>query len=291
MIRAQHRPRSPVRGMKHRVAALLWVLAAVFQAPALRADSLVMSGGLSVPPYVIPDRESGLLVDLIRAALKVSGHGLAGNRPTTNQRAVEQLLAGHVDLAIHVPLGHPELFYSQPVLYYRNVAITLRASGIRLRTLADLENHRVVGFQNARRLLGDEFELLTDRLADYNEVAHQRTQVVQLYRGDVDVVVSELAVFRWYREDVRGRLDTDPGIEVHALFEPSPRRVAFRKLRHRDDFDVGLRALRRSGRAHEIYQEYARWFTMQGRRHDRQLKEFASAADVPGFNAGRSAAD
>lgn len=275
----------------HVALLLLATLVAWFPGTAPRADNLVMSGGLSVPPYVIPESDSGLLVDLIRGALEVSGHRLAEARPTSNHRAAEQLLSGHVDLAIHVPLGSPELFYSKPVLFYRNVAITLRSANIRLRSLDDLEAHRVVGFQNARRLLGDEFEAVAGRLRGYEEVAHQRNQVVQLYRGDADVVLTELAVFRWYREDIRERLDTSAGIEVHSLFQPTPRRVAFRTRQHRDDFNAGLTTLRRSGRAHRIYQEYARWFTMQGRSREPRSRDLAFASSVTDVRAKRSAAD
>lgn len=240
---------------------VVWVVCLLLAGAGARAETYSLAGGLSAPPYVDAETRSGVILDIVRAGLQASGHQLGEVRFVSNLRAEKDLLSGNVDMALHIPRGAPGVYHSQPLVYYWNVAISLQDRNLRIRELKDLHDLRVMGFQNARVLLGSGYREAVDRAAVYSEQPLQRGQVVALYRGGVDAVVMDLHIFRHYRRQLGDRelLDIRAPYRVHSILPPTPRSVAFRDPRLRDEFDAALQALRESGQYGEILRGYIFW--------------------------------
>lgn len=236
-----------------RMLALLWWLLASGLAAAA---PLHVAVGLAKPPYVEEGGQSGMEVDIVRAALQ-----LAGFQPVfevyPQARGLMLLESGRVDAMLTLAPDSPvQAFRSLPVLHYRNRAITLKSSGIRLDSVADLAHHSVVGFQNARLLLGPDFTAVMAVHPRYVELADQLIQNRLLYLQRVEVVVGDSLIFQHNNRVLAHSLDTSEELAEFDIFPPSPRSVGFLRREQRDAFDRALKALQHSGEVARIVARY-----------------------------------
>lgn len=247
--------------MKHRNVPVIAFLAAALLASALsaaRAEPLRVAIGLSLPPYVISDEESGMEYDIVKEALAAAGYELVpvfvdfGLVPTT-------VANGLADAAMTVtPATVPNLPLSDIYIQYRNAALTLRSSRIAIGSIGDLAGRSISAFQKATDYLPPAFAEAVAGNPDYHETPQQYRQPLALFTGQVEVVIADVNIFNWYRQDVRVRAaaDTDQHVVTHAIFEPTPYHMAFRDAAVRDAFDAALAAMRASGRYSEILAAY-----------------------------------
>lgn len=224
-------------------------------AQAAWAAELRLAVGLPKPPYVEAGGQGGL-----ESALAIAVLGQAGYQTKVVQvpqaRGLAMLKDGQVDAMITLTPGASEgLFYSQPLIYYRNRAITLQGSGITLNQISDLSRHTVASFQNARLLFGSEFAAAVARSPGYSEHADQDTLNRLLLNRRVDVVISDEYIFRSNptQADLNGQRYH---IVSFALFGNSPRHVGFVSQELRQQFDNALLKLKASGEYERISQTY-----------------------------------
>ncbi len=245
---------------RQRAVSRVLLLATLCASPGLlRAETYTFAGGLFAPPYVQPETGGGLFIELVREALRCMGHDIGQINYVSNLRALRQLQNRDVDMALHIPARQPGVFHSDPVIYYRNVAISLAENKFHITDVNDLKHYRVVGFQNARDLLGDRYRVAIQDNPDYSEQAKQRHQVIDLYRGGADVVVMDLGIFRYYRDHLEPSLDVSADRRIHPILPPTPRTVAFRDPQLRDVFNRGLREILANGKHAEIVAKYDYW--------------------------------
>lgn len=235
------------------LSLLLWLLGS---GPAAAAVELHVAVGLAKPPYVEEGGQSGMEVDIVRTALQ-----RAGFRPVfevfPQARGLMLLQSGRVDAMLTLAPDTPiQAFRSAPVLHYRNRAIVLKSSGIRLDSVADLAHYRVAGFQNARLLLGPDFTAVTADHPRYSELADQLIQNRLLYLHRVEVVVGDSLIFRHNNRVLAHSLDTSEELAEFDIFPPSPRSVGFLRREQRDAFDRALKALQRNGEVARIVTRY-----------------------------------
>ncbi len=241
--------------------ALLAVAALLLLAPFGRAGELQplrVAIGLSLPPYVIADEQRGMEYDIVREALADAGYELIpvfvdfGEVPGA-------IAAGTADAAMTVtPATIPDTPLSAVHIVYRNAAITLASRDLRLADLGALSGRSVLAFQKATDYLPPEFAAAVAGNPGYRETAEQYRQPLELFLGEVDVVVADINIFNWFRNDPRvaAQADSTQAITVHDLFPPTPYHVAFRDEAARDAFDAALARLRQSGRYDAIVSSY-----------------------------------
>lgn len=217
---------------------------------------LVVGTSDSIPPFVIAGNNSGIVIDIIRAALEGRGYQVEFTYAPNNRLTLE-LSRGRVDGVYNLPLGLLEnAHYSIPVIRYLNVAVSLAERDLEINDSDDLAALRVAGFQNATGFLGGDFAAMAEANANYFEVSDQRSQVTMLYSGRVDAIVLDLSVFRYLRETVAGRVDTSAPVTIHPILPPAERFAAFLDPNVRDDFNNGLTELRQSGEYQAIVTRY-----------------------------------
>lgn len=240
-----------------------WSLAFVFlsvmcgMAVPVAAKTLKVAVGSSIPPYVIEAENRGIEFDILKEALASQGYGM---KPVyvPLSRTLHLLSYGQVDgIMSTARKGLPGCYTDSHVTYW-NVAITLKDRNLRIDTVADLKDKRVLSFQNAKDYLGDQFAEMAATNPYYREIADQSAQNKQLFRGRVDVVVADRYIFDWFRKDPAMALvvNVDQEVTYHEIFTPGNFRAVFKDDAVCDAFNQGLKVLKETGRHTEILQTY-----------------------------------
>ncbi|WP_085899347.1 substrate-binding periplasmic protein [Kiloniella majae] len=241
-------------------------LVVIYSAPLLaqtsesqKSDKVVhISVGFSVPPYVLTNKNRGAELDIVREAMALEGYTIIPFY-VSNKRRNAEFLDGVTDGAITVSsLEELDGFYSKTYITYQNVAISLAENDLGINRLADLKGMRVVAFQTASKVLGDDFAQLIPTFKFYQEVPKQREQITRLYAGDVDLVIGDKNILAWFVKNARFRegLDTTQPIAIHQVFLPGHKYAVFKKHELTLAFDRGIDALKESGRYDQILAEY-----------------------------------
>lgn len=212
--------------------------------------------GTSLEPFVMEKTQSGVELDIVRAALGKAGYRLV---PVflPQARVPEMLRHGVVDAAATLieASGIPAI-YSDPYIEYQDMAITLKSRGLKIERISDIAGLRVVGFQNARKHLGERFRRAVEG-GRYFEVAQQFNQNRLLYEGLVDVVIAEHRIFRYQDKRLTASKFTErpQPVEMHPVFDKIPYRLACRNEQLCDAFNQGLKALSDKEKS-DIYARY-----------------------------------
>ena len=224
----------------------------------LQARELVVAFGESLEPYVIPQLESGIEVDIVRAALQASGIQI---KPVFLAQKRLPYAFGNKEveaIATMVPGYGVNGAYSDIYIHYEDKAITLAERGLQLNRVADLARYRVLAFPLAGQYLGDEFARLMRQHPAYSETGNQLDQNRLLYRGSVDVVVADVRIFNFMNRRMQTDFHETPReVKYHDLFPRIPYRVLFRSPQMRDRFNDGLQQLQRSGAYQQILDRYS----------------------------------
>lgn len=245
---------------------LLCLMLSLLAPLPVAAAEVVMAVGRSIPPYVIVDEWRGLEYDIVREALAAEGHTLTP-RFESFARLVKELESGLVDAAMTMrPDSGVKAHYSNSVVTYRNVAITLASRNLTIARIEDLGDKSVLAFQNATIYLGPAFKAMAASNPRYREEARQMVQPMQLFLGRVDVVVADRFIFGWFASDpeVRAKADTGQALRIHPLFATTDYQVAFRDPALRDSFNRGLRTVRENGTYDRIIQRYSPYLKEEG---------------------------
>lgn len=236
--------------------ALCLLLGGLFQAGPGHARELLIATSSSIPPYVITDQHRGIVVEIIQQALQPQGYQVefvyAPNRRV--QHMIEdKKVDGVYNLAAD---ALQEVHYSNPIINYQNVAITLSTFPHTIQSVADLTEHRVVVFQNAVKFLGPQFETLITSGHSFAEVSNQRSQVLMLFRKRADVIIMERRIFEHFHSQLSASGEIGGDYVMHPIFEPAPRYAAFLDETIRDQFNAGLTQLQADGSLDRIIDNY-----------------------------------
>lgn len=225
----------------------------------LEAKDVKVVFSYSTPPYVFEDG-SGIVITITKEALAYKHHKLEPVFVNIG-RAFEMFKYGYVDgSSIIKENSGLEANYSDNFMQYHNAAFALASKHYKINKIDDLLNFNMIAFQNAHIYLGTEFGAISKKTTkSYSEVADQKQQVLMLLRGRTDVIVMDRHIFKFYKNELihEGLVDKGVQTELFELFEPTKYQCAFKDKQIRDDFNEGLRALQKSGRIDQIYNEYS----------------------------------
>ncbi|MDQ5887471.1 MAG: transporter substrate-binding protein [Pseudomonadota bacterium] len=238
----------------------LLTLAAILGVTHAEAQEVTMAFGEKIPPYCIPENDSGIELDIMREALAVRGHVLKP-RYTSFARIPVMFENGTVDAAmtdagknLSAAGGH----YAEPAIIYDNVLISLKQRALQIRQPTDLAGLSVLSFVGAANRYPD-WLAQVKKQGRYSELNDQSRQVLMLSRSRVDLVLSDRYIFRYFSRHLQQSQGfTPPAVTEHQFVKLNPQdyRPIFRDPAIRDDFNVGLRQLKKSGRFDEIYRHY-----------------------------------
>lgn len=243
-----------------------FILAAAFLLSAASqsiAREVKVMFGLTIPPYVIKEENAGFELEIIREALAEKGHtmkpvyaALALKKKMLDDKQVDGLQHGLPEMED----GKDYFYAKKPAVTYQDVAITLRKSNIEIKAVNDLKGRQIVAYQTATTFIGPEFAAAVKGNPAYQETTNQKRQPLMLYAGGTQIVVSDINIFRFYREQVKNDVDISQEVSIHRIFPGSDVSRAnypvFNDRQIRDDFDAGLAALRASGKYQQIIGKY-----------------------------------
>ncbi|MDO9624148.1 MAG: transporter substrate-binding domain-containing protein [Pseudomonas sp.] len=231
--------------------ALLWFSFSVV------AEPLRLGIGTHKPPYVFQDEARGLEYEIVAATAKHAGFTLQVLH-LPMERLHWLLRRGEIDaIATTNDRSGIQAFYSEPHIYYQNVAVALRARNYKIERIADLSNFSVSAFQRARFLLGNEFQRMAQNNPRYREEAQQIARNRLLYSGRIEVVVADIRILRYLNREVLHQVDVSQPLAEYWIFAPTPYQVGFRREAQRNRFNQGLAAIHASGEYRAIERRYA----------------------------------
>jgi polar amino acid transport system substrate-binding protein len=213
----------------------------------------------STPPYVFKDG-SGIVMTIAKEALAYKGHTI---KPVfvNISRSLELFKHGHVDATTIIQTSSGlEAFYSDYFMQYHNAAFSLKSKQYTLKKMEELKNYNFIAFQSANKYLGNKFGLIAkDAGKRYSEVADQKKQVYMLLQGHTDFVVMDRHIFAYYKNELisEGKVDKHIQIDLFEFFSPTKYQTAFNEKSLRDDFNEGIKHLKKTGRYDEIFYDYS----------------------------------
>ena len=227
------------------------------------AEKLSCAFGQDKPPFIIGKEKRGIEVDLVREALAYKGHTFTVKH-LPNKRLQLQVPKGKSDCAVSVrmtPDLEKNVYYSDHLICYDNYVITRKDRNIsRIRNVADLKGLKLVAWQNAHRDLGPQFYKqyrpgAPETKRNYKEAPSQLSQHKMFLKNRMDGIIVDLTIFKYYMN----LLDKEWGsadiqVDLHkSIFKGlTCFQAAFSSFKIRNDFNAGLRNLRKTGRYDKI---------------------------------------
>ncbi len=232
---------------------LIIILCILGLSVTVHAREVTLLAGLSLPPYIIQDSNTGMEYEVVKEALAVKGHILKMKYVPFVRVAVDYK---KYDGAVTInESSGVEGQYSDVVMTYQNYAISLKAKNVQINGISDLSDKRVIAFQNATKYLGPEFKATVSGNSEYKEEGKQILQVKMLYSGRTDVIVTDVNIFKYFRKQVTD-METDAPIIFHEIFPATDYKALFNDSDLRDAFNQGLVELKASGRYEAIKNSY-----------------------------------
>ncbi|WP_127717159.1 ABC transporter substrate-binding protein [Halobacteriovorax sp. HLS] len=219
-----------------------------------------MAFGEKIPPFCFPETDSGIEIEVIRAALAVKGHKLIPiyyplSRITYafKQKEVDATMS---DLG--VDLTHFNGHYAQPAVFYNNVFVSLKKNNFIIKRPEDIKNLTIISFQGAHKRYPHWIsQKLDDQL--YFEKNDQEVQVKLLFKERYDLALTDISIFKYYKAKLlQKKLITDKEYTIHTFskVDPLDYRPIFNSPTLRDDFNSGLVEIKKSGLYDSIINKY-----------------------------------
>ncbi|WP_462159861.1 type 2 periplasmic-binding domain-containing protein [Pseudoalteromonas sp. GB56] len=197
-----------------------------------------------LPPYFFKSSSDGIEQQIIEQAMQMAGLGGLKLHYLSYPRAELELASGTINGAVNIPKeSNVQGYYSDTLLYFQNVAVTLTKNDMSVDSIEDLSHYRVFAFGNAHKYLGERYAKAVEGQADYEEFTNQFAQITHLMSGHAQVIVLDKRIFTYYLR-MYERNNPSLSVTIHPIFEPSPRHIVFNSQEMRDQFNRGLASLK-----------------------------------------------
>lgn len=237
-----------------------WLGLLLLWGTVVSAADVEMGFPADIEPYVFASSDQGIEVDIAREALAFRGHRLVPRyfRIDKLPLAFQFKRVDAVMINLGADLSESGGFYADPAVVYEDVLVSLKSRALVIDKPKDLANQLVVAFNGARFYYPD---WIAPPKAEglYFESHQQERQVLGLYRGHFDLMLTDRYIFRYFAN----KLAHERGLALLPTVEheftgvnKAMHRPVFRDAKIRDDFNAGLKHLRESGRYQAIYQHY-----------------------------------
>ena len=215
------------------ITTITTLLVSSFACASPTKQKLVVGFGETLPPYVMSHTNSGLTLDIIKAA----GYEIEPRYYPYTRRA-KGYIDGKLDILADINLSTENGnllsgYISNEAYVYENVEITLKSKQFNFTKIADLTHYSLISWPSAAIHLGEEYAKMAKANTQYYEVHDQSLQVKMLFSNKVDVIQMDKQSFDYYRSTLKD-IDTT---QFKAVFLKTrivyPRRWDFKGLAHR----------------------------------------------------------
>jgi len=227
---------------------------------SLNGTEIKMSFGGEIPPYTFPSTNSGIELEVIGAALAYKGHVLKPSYYPLSQ--VPIMFKNKIVDAAMTDLGEDLSkkggYYGNPAVWYNNVLITLEESNITIKKPEDLQNLIITSFQGAINRYPKWLNPVKSKY-NYFEQNNQKLQVILLNKKRVDAILSDVNIYKYNKaklEKEKGFLVKPTRMHQFIKLNLMHYRPIFRAEKIRDDFNEGLKHIKKTGKYQSIYDKY-----------------------------------
>ena len=232
--------------MKRFFAPILLLLSSLGHA----AEPLVM-GVSHLPPHFTAPTGDGVGIQLIREAFRrMPDHDVSFRFMSIN-RGLKEFTQGRLQAAANV-FEEVEACASDPFIYWRDVAITLKKNKLRFQSASDLGQYTVVSFQGAKAFLGPEFRQMADANPNYYELGHEEALLKMLLRGRADVWVGDYLTFLYFLNDIYGNRHSADEFDTFPIIDDYTR-VVFKDVKLCQQFNEVIAEMRKDGSYQAMY--------------------------------------
>jgi len=245
---------------KAAVSSVALLLSMLCMASLSSAEPVRMAFANTLPPYTMPETSTGIELDIVREALAFKNHTVIIHYMPLS-RMPGSFALGDVDGVMTDfgtdlrPLnGH----YADPAVLFSNRFYSLKKRNLLIREPSDIKGLSIIAFPGARKRF-PEWLNAPKMEGNYQEIKHQKLQILLLFSGRYDLVLSDKVVFQYFlSQQLENKNLLEKPLSEHDVFveRPLDYRPVFKNRKLRDDFNEGLRNLKASGRYQEIYDFY-----------------------------------
>lgn len=219
------------------------------------AQQLNLVVGLSKPPYVIEETQTGFELELVKSLAKQLNYDvkfLFVPFGRTHKMLKKERVDGILTSNIHI-IPYENLL-TRPYISYQNVVITLQKTNFDFKSISDLKNHSVAAFQNASKLLGADYYDAISKATLYLEIPDQMRQLTLLYLGKVDAIVIDINIFNGLLENYKG--DNVKPHQVHTVFPHTFYSLSFKNPEQVNKFDAVIKSYLTSAEYRTLLKTY-----------------------------------
>jgi len=225
------------------------------QALADLKPELLIAISLDIPPFVMDNAASGLEVSIVRKALGDYNLSFIQLPYEKLQTAVQKKQA---DVSLGVQPDDSDVHYSADFINFVNYAISKKAEGLQIDSVADLRGHQVLTWENAYLELGNEFEEMfspqSSQRENYIEVADQMEQVRAFWESQDRIIVIDQSIFVYFSKELGHEINE---VNFSAIFPPVTNfKAGFKDVTVRNQFNDGLAAMCKSGEYKKLLNHY-----------------------------------
>lgn len=223
--------------------------------------------GNGIQPWVLPETNSGIIIDIIKETLEPAGYKII-YLYVPYARRLRLYKLGRADAVMDVnarilkDYGAPLKGYISDIAYaYKNIAVSLKKNKFKFTKISQLVDYRVVAWQGAGASIGGEFAIMSGKNQNYRELANQELPIRMLYASHADVIPLDETLFEYYRnkmvKEANFRLNLNQPIDKFALFEKNECGFLFSDEKVQIIFNQNLKKLKSNGRYLQILKKYS----------------------------------
>ena len=224
------------------------------------------------PPHMIAVSNGGIDIDITREVLSNIGYKVALDfMPLARGKNQVQLKYADLFVPTFYQQDTERLFYSNAIIEYRPMVLSLKKNQFSLNKLADADGKKILTFQGASGYFGEEFVKLS-KGKNYRELADMSKFPELLLRERYEVVVLDYYIFyyflkRYCHANSRNENELSDAIKAkalcsmqeiaeHDLIPAVSAHVGFNDMNIRDNFNQALKVYIRQGKAQQVIQKY-----------------------------------
>ncbi|MGB1236703.1 MAG: substrate-binding periplasmic protein [Pseudomonadales bacterium] len=164
-------------------------------------------------------------------------------------RLLSEFKAGKVDFASPMTREMPGVVQSLKYLPFHTSVMALQNRQLKIEKVADLAGLRVIAFQQATNVLGDEFsQLMAAQRDKYTEFFERERQLRMLFKRRADVVIGERRIL----STLAKVLQPEQPVQAFPIFPITVYPGGSSNKSVIEAFDRGVRELMRSGEYHRL---------------------------------------
>lgn len=249
-----------MRDMNIKFILLLPLVFIAFSAHCKQKITVVF--GDTLAPWVIPSNHSGIIMDIMKAALEPEGYQIDPYYYPYARR-INSYRNGLVDVSIDMNANTMEAegltgYFSGSVYQYQNYLISLSDNQFQFKTLQDVGTHSLISWQGALQHLGEEYKNVMAKNPNYTETHDQALQVKMIFLKRYEVAQMDIQIFKYHRNQIQneGIINTKAKVDLFPVLGASPNGFLFKDETLRDVFVERIKQLKASGEFQQIFDKY-----------------------------------